>query len=427
MYLFYVFALIPVVIALGFFLFTNKLVPQELLVCALLAFFIAGLMHLISYVGMTSDTEIWSGRLESVTHNPEWVEEYQQRHARHNSKGEETSHYYTTEHRRHYESFEGYASYGSDSDTIEINAQDYLKYSKLFGGYEVTRPHKSGFDGGDPNVYVARNKTGIVVPLTKVKNWTNKVKSSPSTFSYDKVPENIKVFPYPSCPNPWTSDRLLGDARSKINIDEFDKMNTLIGLYKKGNVIIVGFDSADAKMAKYQESAWLGGKKNDIVICYGYAALEGNTKQIVWTKCFSWCENEQFKKNVEELFMTNTISTAILAPLYKEVDKNFVKKNWDKMDYLTVKPSKTHWWVYSIIMLVVLGTTLTITVLNDINERKPVFYRWGLDRYYPNGLPTQPDEKWYADRNKVKNTMIRTGVTKVNYPKPPESKSRFDV
>jgi len=107
------------------------------------------------------------------------------------------------------------------------------------------------------------------------------------------------VFEYPQNKNWQSSDRLLGRARSDFNLLEWDKVNSRLGPSKKVNVIAVGFEAdSDSILGQYQEAKWAGGKKNDLVICYG-----GQPGKAAWVYVFGWTESEGVKRDLESLFI----------------------------------------------------------------------------------------------------------------------------
>jgi hypothetical protein len=384
MYCFYLIALIPALIGLALMLFNRRINIVEWATASVVGFITAGIMHLCAYTGMTSDTEIWSGQVTQVTKHPFWVETYQE--AIYVTRLEPVTHWnngkmsvslenrrrfshYETRYRDHHQYFTKDVSFGVQGQNYKINESEYNDVVGKFGGVVNTVPSRpSGFYSGDPNVYTCNNKTGYVLPATMVKTWSNKVKASPSSFSFPKVPKDAPLFEYPSCLDTWHSDRLLGDAGVKIDSFVFDQLNAKLGPRKKVNIIIVGFSNADANLGKLQEAKWVGGKKNDVVICYGYAPLEGNIPNVCWTYCFSWCKNDQMKRNIEQLFLNNTIDNTILTKLEEEIVKGYQKREWSEFDNLSVKPRPVHyWWLIGIMLVVQIGFYVVAWV-NDFND-----------------------------------------------------------
>lgn len=387
MYCFYLIALIPSLIGLALYLFLpNKRINFfEWLWGTAIAFVVAAIMHLCAYTGMTSDTEIWSGQVTQVCRYPFWIEEYQvaiyrtEHHTRmtRNSQGHLTTQHYTDRHFSHYETrhrdhdeyFTKNVSFGTDGREFRINGSEYKDVVAKFGNQiQTIHQDKSGFDSGDSNVYPCNNKTGYIIPAAITKSWSNKVRASPSSFSFERVPKDAPVFEYPTCMDMWHSDRLIGDARVKIDTFAFDQLNAKLGPRKEVNIIIVGFNNADAKLGKLQEAKWVGGKQNDVVICYGYAPLEGNIPNVCWTYCFSWCKNDQMKRNIEKIFYDGPIDNTILPKLEEEIIKGYQIRDWSEFSSLDVKPRPIHYYILIGIMLLVQIGFYVFSCLNDYDK-----------------------------------------------------------
>lgn len=385
MYCLYLIALVPAILGLILFFFNKRINFFEWMWGSIVGFVIAAIMHLCAYTGMVSDIEIWSGQVTQTTKHPFWIEEYQEaiyrteHHTRthRNSQGHLRTEYYTDRHFSHYETrhrnhnqyFTKDVSFGVTGQSFNINEQEYNEIVAKFGNVVNTIPSRqSGFDGGDPNVYTCNNKTGYIFPAAITKAWSNKVKASPSSFSFPDVPKDAPLYEYPSCLDTWRSDRLLGDAGLKINQLAFDQLNSKLGPRKKVNIIIVGFNKADANLGKLQEAKWVGGKKNDVVICYGYAPLEGNIPNVCWTYCFSWCKNDQMKRNIEKIFYDGPIDDTILEKLENEIVSGYEKREWSEFDKISVKPRPIHYKILLSLMVLVQIGMYVFFILNGYDK-----------------------------------------------------------
>ncbi|MFA7218917.1 MAG: hypothetical protein WC119_00130 [Synergistaceae bacterium] len=323
----------------------------EWLGVCLIGFAVTGVFHAIAVHGMTADNEIWSGQITRAVHYPRWIEEYQVAiyktvtHTRSDGSTYTTSEFshYETRHRTHPEHWQAETSITRPK---EIDKKFFNEIVQNFGDLTTEKPHKSGFDSGDPNIYVAYNKTGYVYPITDIRSFKNKIKASPSVFSFSKVPEGTPVYEYPY--SHWlVSARLIGTASTVIDITEFDRLNSRLGPTKRVNVIIVGFNSLDSQLGQWQEAKWIGGKKNDLVICYG------GTTNANWAYCFGWTEQEIVKRNIETIFLKFPVNDDILLKIENEIRKNYVIKDWSKFDYIRVEPPR---WAFMILVIIFIGT-----------------------------------------------------------------------
>lgn len=125
-------------------------------------------------------------------------------------------------------------------------------------------------------------------------------------------------------------------------------------------------------IAKYQEAKFLGGKKNDIVICYG-----NKVKGIPsWAYVFSWSENCLVKVNIESLLLSNRVNNNILPLIEREIKLNYLIKDWDKFNYITIYPSGNSILLYCLLVLIINGGLVYFIIMNDINKED------GNRRYY---------------------------------------------
>jgi hypothetical protein len=379
MWLAYAIALIPIVVGSVFFAFSPKVVWWEWLLAAGAGLILAGVFHTVAIKSMTVDTETWSGRVTEVVHYPEWIEEYEEEHTRTvddgvDSDGNSQSHtetYTTTEHRTHHESWERHDDFGKIDRTLQIDRGEFDDVSRQFGGQvDVEKPHKSGFDGGDPNVYHVKNRTGVIIPLTIIQTWENRVKAAPSCFSYPKVPESAKVFEWPKNPDTRVSERVMGIARNRFSTLKWDQMNSRLGPSSRVNLIVVGFDSDDSGLGQTQEAKWVGGKKNDLVLCYG---CSDRSSKATWTYVFGWTEREEVKKSLQTLLLTSDLNDDLLPRIEAEVAKDYRLKDWSKFDYIRVEPPTWAYLALLGVMIVVQAGVWTWAFLNDAEKFKERF------------------------------------------------------
>jgi hypothetical protein len=375
MWIFWILALLPITVCGGLVLFNKNVSYVEWLTSTGVALLMALIFQVSASIGMTDDIETWSGYVTSARQFSRWQEYYQE--AIYRTEYYEVTERYTdsdgerrsrrvTKSRRVFDHWEDckrwHQAYWEVYTTIgdwPIDQTKYLELTQKFddnhpvAGRRKTSEHNSKMIGGDPNDYVADNKTRWIEPVTTTKHFKNKIKAAPSLFSYAnvKVPTNINIYPWPKSQNLFVSDRVIGTANSAITTLKWDQMNAVLGASKRVNLIIVGFGDKGMDMATWQEAKWIGGKKNDLVICYGGKANEPAT----WVKVFGWTEKNIVKQNLQTIFLDNPVNDTILPLIQSEVVANYIIKDWKKFDYITIEPPTWCYWVYFIVMLVVQG------------------------------------------------------------------------
>jgi hypothetical protein len=364
---FYILAIIPLVIG-GYFYYKNSsVIAWEWLAGSIFAFIVAGVWHFAIIKGMTADHETWSGHVITSTFHPMWIEEYTETETETDSKGN-TRTRTVTKHRTHPEHWTVECTVGGER---KISHAQYDDIANMFGNkIDKVYEWKSGFDGGDSNIYIARNMTNYIYPTTTWKYFENKIKAAPSIYSYAKVPENIKVFNYPQNNDIFNSNRLLGTASQTFNLRTFDQLNTELGPKKKVNLIIIGFGpNSSSEIGKYQEAKFIGGKKNDLVICYGGGTIYKPT----WAYVFGWTEKSQVKRELEKICLTENMTVSVLPKFRNAIIQYYTIKDWSKFDYIQVSPPNWSYPVYILVVILTQGIFWYFAMNN--NYRKENQYR----------------------------------------------------
>jgi hypothetical protein len=363
MYIFYIGALLPLLIGAFILWKDEEVIWWEWLVGAGASFLVAGIMHAAVITGMTGDIETWSGKIVKVSHYPRWVERWTKHHSETyytgsgNNRRSHTRRWTTTEYDTHSECWGVTRNFGSYEDEREVDKSFYDEVSQKFGGKIVRDGTQSSHHGGtcssgDRNIYSMRNHTGYVFPVTITKSFENRIKAAPTVFSFAKVPTNINVYAWPENQNWNQSDRLIGTASLLVNLYKWDCMNSRIGPLRRVNVILVGFGKEPMEYARYQQAKWVGGKKNDLVLCFGGAT---KNKPAAWSYVFGWTESELVKKNLQTLLLDNPINDDIIPLISAEIEKNYVIKDWTKFSYITIDPPTWAYWVFFLFLILTQG------------------------------------------------------------------------
>lgn len=356
MHLLYLIALFPLLIGFVLWLANKEVALWEWICGAALSFLIAGITHLAAIDGVLEDIQTLSGQVTTALRVPYWGEYYEYAVYRTeyytdteytiDSKGRIHSHT-VTHSRRVFDHWEPAYRTHSETNTfytnlgqsIPVSHQDLQMLAVKFGpnpithenGVRRTSDHNSRMTSGDPIDYRVNNRSGHIEPVTKLVTWENRLKAGPSVFSYGAVPDTVKVYDWPENPNIFSSNRLLG-LTGPIQPLVLDQMNARLGFKKKVNVIMIGFGNKSQEIAHYQEAKWFGGKKNDLVICFGGP----DTLHPSWVYVFGWTEKGIVKKNIESLILDKGID--ILPDIEQEIIANYTIRDWHQFDYMKIQP-----------------------------------------------------------------------------------------
>lgn len=380
MIFFYLVALIPILAGLFLWHKDTRIVWWEWLTSCVLVLLTAGLFHWIAFETNCRDHEILSGHVISAVHHPYWqsrvrVEDYKTEtyttgsgkdRVTHTRRVHVGSHYEYDNHPEHWTCDSDYGSYGGVKE-YRIDSKFFNEIANNFCNGEIRThtPYKSNFYKGDRNIYIADNKNKYVYPTTTWKPFKNKIKACTSLYSYSEVPTNAVVFEYPLCNSPFKSDRLLGTAKETISIREFDLLCSRVGPSKKANLIIIGFGNVGAENAQFQEAKFVGGRKNDLVLCYG----GHDPVKPDWTYVFGWTDTEIVKQNLQEIMLNNPIDQTILPLIEEEIKTRYEIKEWRDFDYLQIDPPKWTYWVYFLVLIITQGGFWCWAFLNQIHEK----------------------------------------------------------
>lgn len=388
-WVFYLLALLPLSVGGLLFVFDKEINWIEYVGASVFAFVLAGVFHMVSIGGMTDDIETWSGQIVQGKHEAAWDEYYEQaiyrteyyttteHYTTTDSKGHSHGHTRTVTHSRqvfdHWEPRtrhhdDTYGCWSNINTSYGLDANSYLALSKRFAdnhpvpGHRTTSDHNSRMIGGDPNDYVADNKTGWIQPITDRRHFENRIKAAPSVFSFPPIPATIKPYAYPTNDDPWRSDRLIGSA-ALLDALSFDQMNSRLGPTKKVNVILIGAGAQDSFFSQWQEAAYIRGRKNDIVITYG-----GPNTRPTWCRVFSWGEGRALKA-IESIVMDKGVTNDIIPLIESEIKTGFTRADWKKWDYLTIEIAPRYVWWYLGVMLVTQCLIYVFAHRNSFDKR----------------------------------------------------------
>lgn len=379
MYFFYFISLLPVLIGLYLWHKDCDVVWWEWILSCVLCLLTAVIFNWISFESKCHDREILSGHVTSATHHPYWqsrvkVEEYRtETYTTGSGKDAQTHtrqvyvgyHYDYTNHPEYWSCDSSFGSYVC-IETHEISKMffDEISQNLCKGKLRTDAPYKSNFYKGDRNEYIADNATGYVYPTTRWKSFRNRIKATQSLYSFAPVGTNVSVFAYPSCGNPFESDRLIGTATKTITLRDFDRLCSYLGPIKKVNLIVIGFGDVPSDIAHYQEAKWIGGRKNDLVLCYGGEDPLSPT----WSYVFGWTNKEIVKQNLQTIMLNNPIDNTILPIIESEIKTNYEIKEWRDFNYLEVDPPTWAYWVYLLTLMVTQGLLWFWIIRNNFNN-----------------------------------------------------------
>jgi hypothetical protein len=371
MWALYFSCLVPIFVGTFLFFFSKKVVWWEWLIGSAAAFLVAGIVHQTSFNSQTADFETWSGQIAHARQFSAWQEYYEEaiyrteyysdtesytdskgrRQTRRVTKSRRVFDHWEPRSRWHSEYF---TCYSNINTSYSISKDQYNRWKIQWQNERKVRGDRSTFEhnsrqiGGDPFDYETSCPNSIIEPIHCQKSVVNRLKAAQSVFNFVKVsPEKEKLlFKYPESNDPFSSNRVLGTAASKISTKQWDILNAKLGPIKKVNLIIVGFDSSDHTLAESQKALWIGGKKNDLVLVYGNG----------WSRVFGWSDSDILKRDLEQLLLQNPVGENLLPEIERLILAEYEKTNWHKFDHLSVEPNGWAWfWFWFCLIITQVG------------------------------------------------------------------------
>ena len=184
-------------------------------------------------------------------------------------------------------------------------------------------------------------------PVSDTHRFENFIKATPhslfnaATANKDKF---VKLIPeYPSKIYDYQYiDRVFAmgvnvPIQKKLN-HELAMILRQLGPNKQANAIVVIVGTGDQSYIHALESAWLGGKKNDVVVIIGTT----NYPDIAWVEIMSWTKEELFKVQLRDaIYDLKKIDTSVIKTMDEHIGRSFVRRPWKDFDYLEkdVEPS----------------------------------------------------------------------------------------
>ena len=340
-----------VVAAVAYFLSKGKITIKELIVQLVIQALVVGCSIAIIYSSNTYDTEVWNGRITK--------KESERIHCRHSyechchtvctgsGKKKSCSRVCQTCYEHSYD-MEWYLK-TSNNETIEIDTIDRQGLR--------TPPRWHSAKIGDPS--------------SMKHSYTNYIKAAPDTlFRHQGLTEKFKesIPQYPD--NIYDLHRLNRVITLGVNLpdikewnQELSEINADLGASKQVNTILVIASGLPQEYFYALEQAWIGGKKNDVVVVIGVTP-NNQFWDINWVSVAAWTKEEIFKIRLrDDILSTKTMQrNLILKYINDNVSTYYVRKPMKDFEYLksSITPTPTEWLVALLISFL---TSIGLSIL----------------------------------------------------------------
>jgi hypothetical protein len=211
------------------------------------------------------------------------------------------------------------------------------------------------FDSSSRSVYLSPDPGRYTVinpgdPVAMTQSYTNYVKAVPESLFHAKLglikQYQNKIPTYPSqIYDFYKVDRVLPVGVPMTDVAAWNQELSLtlrkLGPQRQANVAIVVVNEANSTYVHALEAAWLGGKKNDVIVVVGSTQYP----KIDWVRIISWTKNETFKVQLrDELAAHGTVDrTAFMSIINKAVGTQFVRRSMKDFEYLAEEIEPPLW------------------------------------------------------------------------------------
>lgn len=328
-----------VVLTGGIFLVSKQICLKELAVMLAVQLAVTGISAAIVYNSAISDTEVWNSRV--VGKKKDWTScEHSYscncRSCNCDSKGRcsrccDTCHEHTNDW--------NWNVYTSTQETIRISridkrgSQEPPRWTAVYLGEPVSTPHS--FDN-----YVKASSDSLFRKSGQTNKFIGLLPEYPlGVYDYYRLNRIVLV----------NGARIEGRDAWRKDIDE---LNAEIGASKQVNIVLVFARGLPPDYFYALEQAWIGGKKNDVIVVMGVS----DKGWIEWANTMSWESNEIFKIKMRDALIDGPLdrSHAIQA-IGDNIKMYHKRKPMAEFEYLksAITPSVTEWVVTLIIGLLV--------------------------------------------------------------------------
>jgi hypothetical protein len=371
---FLVLLIVPLLVAAGGYVFSKGLVTKkELALQVGVQLVVAGIAAYLVHLSSVHDVEVWNG---VVT----------QKRSEHVS----CSHSYSCNCRKSCTGSGKNESCSETCDTCYDHPYDVDWHVFTSNGETVTIERVDRQGTTEP-----RRWTAVVVgePTTIEHSYTNYIKAAPDTLfrhqglmqkfaanipKYPRVQDYYRINRIVSVNGAQVSDfRLWNDALSKLNAE--------VGRPKQANIIVIFARNLPQEYFYALEEAWVGAKKNDIVVVIG----TGDDLTPQWTTVMCWTTQEMFKVKLRDDIMASKEALTLdrlMGVIRSDVTQYFVRKPMADFQYLeaSITPTVGQWAVSLLVCLVIQVILTIVCIKNDLfgeerfTRRKDLYSMLGI-------------------------------------------------
>ncbi len=317
---------------------------------------------IIIETSMTSDTEYWSELAYEVEYEGAYDEYIHQTCTEEYACGTDadgnTQYCTKTVDCSYIEDYSPKYRIKSKYRSIRITKSEYNRIKKRWGNEKKTGVHSESYsydDGIYGSFWLSRREL-IECVVTK-HTYENRVQAAHTVFDFQDVTEKEKskyrIYEYPKIYDSYKQRHILGTVDKKAE-KNMQILNAELGPKKQVKAFVLIFKNKPKKAGILQEAYWGGGNKNEFVLAIG----TDKSNNVTWVHPFTWAQHSNVKVNAREFVLSQKKLDLVKISkfLHKELDKNFVRKEFSEFNYLTVEPSLSSiMWSMVVLIIITVG------------------------------------------------------------------------
>lgn len=230
------------------------------------------------------------------------------------------------------------------------------------------------------NIYISRiNRQGTEMPprwaIIKIGDPTstehsfdNYIKAAPGTLFKREGFKKENIPKYPSVYDYYKINRVINDTNHNINSwnKDLEFINSHIAREKQANLILV-LTNKNKDFFYTLQQAWLGGKKNDIVLVIGT-----DNNEVKWADVLAWSKTKDIHVQLrDDIMELNTLDKNQILEIFKnDVLKFYNRKPMRDFEYLksSITPTSAQLTVSIIVGIIVASIMVLLFHKNDLFE-----------------------------------------------------------
>lgn len=245
------------------------------------------------------------------------------------------------------------------------------RVQSTLGRFTVDREDRRGLE--EPKRW---SEVKVEDPVSETRNYRSYVRDVPENFMSHVTGETImkeyegRIPKYPSdIFDMYKINRVIEAGQAVPNLDDWNKRTSEFlkdrGSEKKVNLVTVFTNEESQRFSQAIEAAWMGGKKNDVIVIMGTPQWP----KISWVRVLSWTESEFFKVYTRNsvLAMENVNIDKYFEIMKETIDEHYVYSSMRRFEYMTENRTPPTWAIVTAVLLTIIANIVTTYIFHKNN------------------------------------------------------------